>query len=35
VRDALVADGADAARIRIRPVAEGGSGASVEVSAGN
>lgn len=34
VRDALVAGGANAARIRIRPVAEGGSGASVEVSAG-
>lgn len=33
VRDALVAGGADAARIRIRPVAEGG-GASVEVNTG-
>ncbi|MEO6967466.1 MAG: hypothetical protein ABI132_03270 [Rhodanobacteraceae bacterium] len=34
VRDALVAGGADAARIRIRPVAGGGSGANVDVSAG-
>lgn len=34
VRDALVAGGADASRIRIRPVANG-SGAGVEVSAGH
>lgn len=33
VRDALVAGGADASRIRIRPVESGGKGASVEVSA--
>jgi DNA repair exonuclease SbcCD ATPase subunit len=34
VRDALVAGGADASRIHIRPVESGGKGASVEVSAG-
>lgn len=34
VRDALVAGGADAGRIRIRSVASGGKGASVEVEAG-
>jgi len=34
VRDALVAGGADASRIHIRPVSGGGKGASVEVEAG-
>ena len=34
VRDALVAGGADASRIRIRAIQDGGMGASVEVSAG-
>ncbi|HWG10778.1 MAG TPA: hypothetical protein VN693_04690 [Rhodanobacteraceae bacterium] len=34
VRDALVAGGADASRIHIRAIQDGGTGASVEVSAG-
>lgn len=35
VRDALVAGGADPADIRIRPIANGGKGASVEVETGH